>query len=112
MGPGYVLLMFSKNVGIKEPNETKVLAILEALRLFFSSFREELLMESDSSNAVSWISSNEGLWRFHFLFAEIKSLSSQGYVEFKHVRSSANAMTDSLTKQVVDRVIPLIAYTM
>ncbi|XXG44210.1 hypothetical protein AAC387_Pa01g4073 [Persea americana] len=101
---GNVLLMFSKKVGIKESNETEVLAILEALRLFFSSFREKLLAESDSSN--------EGPWRFHFLSAEIKSLSSQGYVEFRHVRRLANAMADSIAKQGVDRVTPLIAYTM
>ena len=32
---GEVLFMFSKNVGIKESNEAEVLAILEALRVFF-----------------------------------------------------------------------------
>ena len=33
---GDVLLMFSKNIVVKESNEAEVLAILEALRLFFS----------------------------------------------------------------------------
>lgn len=35
---GDVLLMFSKNVSVKESNKTKVLANLEALYLFFPSF--------------------------------------------------------------------------
>lgn len=41
---GNVLLTFSKNIGIKESNMVEVLAILEALRLFFSSFRDKLLV--------------------------------------------------------------------
>lgn len=52
----------------------------------FSSLQDRLLVGSDSSNASSWIFNDEGPWRFHFIFAEMKSLSSQGFVEFKHVR--------------------------
>lgn len=89
-----------------------MLAILEALRLLLSSFQDRLLVENDSSNAISSIFNNEGSWRFHFLFVEIKSLSSQGLVKLKHGRRSANTMANSLVKQGVDRVIPLIAYTM
>lgn len=37
---GDVMLIFSKSVGIKEPNETEVLAILEALRLIFLSCQD------------------------------------------------------------------------
>lgn len=48
-------------MGVKESNETEVLAILEALLLFFSSFHVRVIVESDSSNAISWISSNEAL---------------------------------------------------
>lgn len=64
-----VLLMFSKNVSIKESNETKVLANLEALHLFFPSFCDRLLVEGDSSIVISWISSNEGPWSLHLIFA-------------------------------------------
>lgn len=37
--------MFSKKVGIMESNEVEVLAILEALRLFSSSFGGKLMVE-------------------------------------------------------------------
>lgn len=42
---------------------------------------------------------------------EIKFLASHWEVEFQHVRRPANAMVDSLGKLGVDRVVPLIAYT-
>lgn len=50
---GLVLAMFSKHVGIMESNEVEVLAILEALRFFSSSFIGKLVVESDSLNAFS-----------------------------------------------------------
>lgn len=61
--------MFSKYASIKETNETKVMAILEALRIYLSflSIYDKLIDESDSSNAISWVSySNEGPWNLHF----------------------------------------------
>lgn len=108
---GDVLLLFSKKVELKESNEAKVMAILEAFRLFISSFQAGLIIESDSSNSIGWISSYEGHWKFHFLLSDIKFMSSQGLVEFKHVGRLANVMVDSLGKQGVDKVVPLIAYT-
>ena len=63
-----MLFMFSKNVGIKESNEAEVLAILEALRIFSSTFKESLIVESDSSNAIRWVSKVEGvLGDFNFI---------------------------------------------
>lgn len=35
---GVVLMMFFKYVGILEPNEVEVLAILESLRVFLSNY--------------------------------------------------------------------------
>lgn len=55
---GNVLLNFSKNMGLKESHETKVLAILEVLWLLYSSFHDRLIMESGFSNAISSISTN------------------------------------------------------
>lgn len=40
--------MFSKNVGVKNSNEAKVLAILEALRSYSGFILEEFVVESDS----------------------------------------------------------------
>ena len=39
------------------------------------------------------------------------NMSSQGFVESKHVRRLANAMVDSLANQGADKDFPLIAYT-
>lgn len=50
-----VLCLFSKGVGVKDCNEAEVLTILEALRIFPHSFYERLIVDSDSSNATSWM---------------------------------------------------------
>lgn len=48
--------MFSKIVGVLESNEAEVVAILEALQLSLLSFDEKLVVESDSLNAILWVS--------------------------------------------------------
>lgn len=45
------MLMLSKHVEVRDSNE--VLAILEAFRIYSSLFKDRLIMESDSSNAIS-----------------------------------------------------------
>lgn len=47
---------FSKGVWIRDSNEAEVLAILEALRIFSRSFQGSLIVESDSSKAILWVS--------------------------------------------------------
>ena len=109
-GKGEVLFMFSKNVGIKESNEAKVLAILEALRIFSFTLKENLIVESDSSNAIRWVSKVErGPWRFQYYLNEIKALSSSIKVSFSHICRSADGMVNSLAKQGVHRVVLLVA---
>lgn len=44
--------MFSISIGVWDSNEAEVMAILEALRIFFRSFKGSLIVESDSSNVV------------------------------------------------------------
>ena len=53
---GKVLIMFSKYVDVCDPDEADVLAIFEGLRLFLSRYGDTLIMESDSSNAIAWVS--------------------------------------------------------
>lgn len=65
--------MFSKNVGMKDSNEVEVVAILEALWILSSSFHENLIIKSDSSNAIFWESSlSADPWKFHFYLGKIK----------------------------------------
>lgn len=64
-------------------------------------------MESDSSNATSWVKADSiKPWNLHFCFNEIKALASQLQVLFCHLIRSANGLGDSLAKQVVNRVVP------
>ena len=93
-----MLFMFSKNVGIKESNEAEVLAILEAL-MISSTFKKSLIVKSDSSNAIRWVSKVErGPWRFQYYLNDIMALSSSIKVLFSHICRSANSMVDSLAK--------------
>ena len=50
---GEVLFMFSKDAGIKDSNEAEVLAILEALRIFHTSFHHYFIVESDLASTIS-----------------------------------------------------------
>lgn len=47
-----VLLTFPKSIGVRNLNEADVLTILEALRLYASSFHKLSIVESYSSNAT------------------------------------------------------------
>lgn len=55
---GVVVCMFS-GVEIGDLTKAEVLMVLEALRLF-SVLQESLIVESDSSNAISWVSHSIG----------------------------------------------------
>ena len=106
---GEVLIMFSKHIGVCDSNIAEVLAILKALRLFPRDCSEALIVESDFSNAVAWVSNRKTFpWKFQFHFNEIKELSSSLNVEFHHEVRSANSMTDFFAKKEVDRLSPWV----
>lgn len=56
---GSVLFMFLSVWVLKTPNESEVPAILEAICSYSYGFRDYLIIESDSSNAISWMNSRE-----------------------------------------------------
>lgn len=58
---GNVLFMFSKYVGAKDSSEAGVLAILEAIHSYSCGLCDYLIIESDSSNAISWMKTLERL---------------------------------------------------
>lgn len=51
---------FFKSIGIRDSNMAEVLAILEAIRIYFNLFLKSLIIESDSSNAISRVMNNIG----------------------------------------------------
>lgn len=55
---GATLCVFFKQVSAKDSNGVKVMKILEVLRIYSTSHQARLLTESDSFNAILWMSSN------------------------------------------------------
>ena len=65
-------------------------------------------MESDSSNAISWVTrSAVKPQKFQFFLNEINELASSLYVVFYHVIRLANGLANSLAEQGVQRLSPL-----
>lgn len=55
---GATLCVFFKQVSAKDSNGVEVMKILEVLRIYSTSHQARLLTESDSFNAILWMSSN------------------------------------------------------
>lgn len=91
--------MFSKHVGIRDSNEVDVLAILEALCIYMNSYQCRLIVERDSSSAITWVNSFRGLWKMQFYFNATGLLPLTSQVSFQYISGSANSMADFLAKQ-------------
>lgn len=66
------MLLLSKHVGITDSNEVEIPAIVEAIRKFSICFGGNSRMESDISNAISWVSTLDKCpWNLHFHLSEI-----------------------------------------
>lgn len=85
------------------------LAILEALRIYCTSYQQSLVVESESFNAISWVKSSRGPWKMQFYFNETHYLASSFQILFQHVSRSANGMGDFFAKQGVHRSYNLSA---
>lgn len=82
--------MRSRGVGVKDSNEAALLATLLALWFFSRSFQVCLILESDSHNAILWVSN-----------VMVKALLSRC-----HLERSANGWADSSAKPWVNRSSP------
>ena len=51
--------MFSRHVDVCDSNKVEALTILEALQCFLRNILGNLIMKSDSSNAIGWTSENK-----------------------------------------------------
>lgn len=56
--------MCSSQVGVKVSNETEILAIRRALKIFKEYFLEKLIVKSDSTNTIRLVSSSSGVGSF------------------------------------------------
>lgn len=79
---------------------------------FVPFFHHKFTVESNSMNAISWISpSVVSPWRFYFYFNEINMSSSSIQAEFWNVSWMANDLAYSLAKQGVNRSSPMIVFS-
>lgn len=80
---------------------------------FITSLHDRLIVQSDSSNVISWVSSCSARpWKLHFLLSEIEKLASSFQVALKHMERLANRMANYLAKQGVDKEVPFVANIM
>lgn len=71
---------------------------MEVLQISPSLFHGKLIMEGDSSNAISRVSSlSVRPWKFHFYLVKITSLALSLKVTIKH-----DGMENALVKQAID----------
>lgn len=55
--------MCSKHDGVQDSIEAVVMLILKALWIFSSSYEDNLISKSNSSNVISWMASKDSSWR-------------------------------------------------
>lgn len=54
---GEVLALFSKAIGCMETNDVDFVSIVEMRHILVASFQAMLIVESNSKNVISWVSS-------------------------------------------------------
>lgn len=96
--------MLFKHVGVRNYNDSHVLAILEALHVYCSTSVEELIVESESLKCHSKGDEPVEI-RVLLKGDKIHSVIYSGV--FYHAGQSASSMADGLSKQRVDRLCAL-----
>lgn len=90
-----------------------VMAILEALQTYPGPYQKISVVDSNLSNAVSWVSHSETrLWELQFYFNKIRQLPSHVHTVFPYLVSFTNSMAYTLAKQGNARVVLWIASIM
>ncbi|EOY20107.1 Uncharacterized protein TCM_045502 [Theobroma cacao] len=104
---GSLLGLFYGPLGYHDSNYAELMAILHALRLFSASqsIGAQLLVESNSKEALSWVSDvRQRPWKLWQIFNEIDYLSQTiGNVSYISVLREGNSFADSLGKLGLDR---------
>lgn len=78
--------------------------IFEAICISCNNFLSNLIVKSNSSNSILWITSTKNRpQKFFYHFKEIKVLYLSCLVVFQHVGRDANGLVVVLAKQGVER---------
>lgn len=78
-----MLVLFSKHVGCMKSNKVEAMAIVGAQDIYVPSSQAKFIVQSETKNVVSWLSSFALLpWRFQSL---MRSTDCSLSVEFEHI---------------------------
>lgn len=107
--------MFSSPIPFMEINNAEVLAIHRALKISAACPRiwgSHIIVESDSSNAVSWCKKDaSGPWNLNFILNFIRnSASKDPKVSITYKGRETNMVADALAKQGLSRWDEFIAW--
>ena len=110
-----VKAVFSKSIGVVDSNLAELLAVREALQLFVTSHwasSHKLIIESDSSNVVKWMSNpSDAPWRMKKYIGRMDICKQQLLsCDFILIPREGNDMADELAKAGVDRQHDLVAF--
>lgn len=105
---GSTIGMFSAPIGIRDSNEAEFMAITYALEMSLQKawiLEKDLIVESDSRNALSWVNNIETCpWNLRFFANKVKNmLVLLNSVSFVHRCREANDVADSLAKEGAQR---------
>lgn len=111
---GHFKIIFSSPVPLIEINSAEIIAIFRATKI---SMRldylrtSQIIIESDSANAVKWCNSDEGgPWNMNFQLNFIRNARKQWLnVSIIHKGRASNVVADSLAKQGLTRDAEFIA---
>nr|CCA66180.1 hypothetical protein [Beta vulgaris subsp. vulgaris] len=112
---GEFMCVFSSPVPYIEINCAEILAIHRAIQISLQSDKTKnanLLLESDSANAVMWCNSESGgPWNMNFQLNFIRSMRKKGLnISITYKGRSSNVVADSLAKQGHHRKSEFIAW--
>ncbi|XVF77633.1 hypothetical protein PTKIN_Ptkin14bG0062000 [Pterospermum kingtungense] len=104
-----IRIVFSKSIGVADSNLAERFAAFEAFKLFISSLwvsTHKLLLESDSTNAVMWISNpSSAPWRFRWLINNIENIKRLiPNWSVNDTLQEANVVVDILANAGINRV--------
>ena len=103
-----VKIVFSKSIGVADSNIVELLAVHEALKVFAASrwsSSNRLIIESDSSNVVSWLlNPSRSPWRMKRILAQMEYFKQQLLgCDFVFSSREGNTTADALAKSGVSR---------
>lgn len=90
-----LLLAFLESIWVMESNEAELREIRRALQICSRYGNCNLIIEGDSSNAISWaMGKMDPPWKLVHLVRVIRILSRIGGVIFSHTARSSNTVAD------------------